>query len=366
MEPTSQDAWKAYCRDELAALAPTLLRLSITLDTEQPHLAGERFLMQAVTTASGKKLILLGTETSGVRVVVKASRDPQGAHELVHERLCRQELAKLRFAYGSFLTPEERYFGTEDGFTVSVQRFIAQDLPFTKRPLTEQYFLALNALKAQESARATTYAHLSQVRHTFGYRDAQDYADCLSRFTSSILRHEQNTALASLFSSVETTFSNLQTRVEQYGGFLTHTDFVPHNFRIADGAMYLLDASSLRFGNKHEGWARFLNYLILYNRDLESALLTYLSDNRPEEERESVHAMRLYRLTELIHYYTKTLERSSGNLHSLNTARVAFWSDALAAEHERTRLSEDRIEKYRKVRDALRSDEEQARQKDLH
>ena len=48
--------------------------------------------------------------------------------------------------------------------------------------------------------------------------------------------------------------------------------------------MYLLDHSSLRFGNKYEGWARFRNFTTFYNRPLEEALLLYMRNNRAEEK----------------------------------------------------------------------------------
>lgn len=363
--PSQQD-WNTYCQVELEALKPLLAELSITLDAVQPHLKGERFLMQAVTTQSGQKLILLGLYRQTTRVVIKATRDTNGVHELRHERTCRKELSKLKFAYNEFLTPEELYFGTVSGFTISVQRFIEQESSFIARPLSEQYFLALNALKAQEAARATTPRHLAQVQKTFGFRDAKTYLDCHNRFIAETAAFHKDRELAHLLETAHNSLTSLERRIEQYGGFLTHTDFVPHNFRIHKGKVYLLDVSSLRFGNKHEGWARFLNFMSLYNRDLEAALLTYVQVNRAPEEYESLHAMRLYRLTELIHYYTRTLPRSAGKLLTLNQNRVSFWSDALRAELSGERLSDQRVLEYQQIRDSLRSEEERDRQKDLH
>src|SRR6187549_2342490 len=104
--PMSNEAereWKEYRDRELAWLAPVLEGLGYALDEVQPHLAGERYLMQAVTTRSGRKLILLGRRTSdGKRVVIKATTDTNGMRELLHEYLCRKRLKDIKFAYRGF------------------------------------------------------------------------------------------------------------------------------------------------------------------------------------------------------------------------------------------------------------------------
>jgi thiamine kinase-like enzyme len=156
------------------------------------------------------------------------------------------------------------------------------------------------------------------------------------------------------------------SRIDQYGNFLTHTDFVPHNFRIKDGTLYLLDFSSLRFGNKHEGWARFLNFMTLHNRELETLLVSYVKDNRSEEELESLWLMRLFRLGEIITYYVTTLDKSVDNLLTLNQSRVVFWSEVLKAELRNERVAESIVEEYRQQRDQLRTEEEKVRQVGLH
>ena len=75
-----------------------------------------------------------------------------------------------------------------------------------------------------------------------------------------------------------------RTVIERYSGFLTHNDFVPHNLRVSGKEVYLLDYSSMLFGNKYESWARFLNFMIHHNRPLELALANYVRTNRGEEE----------------------------------------------------------------------------------
>ena len=136
--------------------------------------------------------------------------------------------------------------------------------------------------------------------------------------------------------------------IEQYSGFLTHTDFVPHNIRVVGENIYLLDHSSIRFGNKYEGWARFCNFMALYNPPLEKALVKYVADNRTEEESISLRLMRIYRLGEIIWYYTSALDKSYGNLFALNKKRVELWSKMLENLLSENSLPESFIEDYKK------------------
>jgi hypothetical protein len=355
MSDNSRQLWEKYCASELAGVTPLLTEFGISLDDEQPHLLGERYLMQAVTTESGKKIILLGTmRESGKRVVIKATSDSAGMKELEHERTCRSVITEIKFAYKIFLTPEELIFTRKNGFLISIQAFIEQDSTFLKRLPRDQFFFALRAFEAQEGAHATTYEHIRLIKRTFGSMDAAGYLKTFDSFKATL----PSQARAFLKENIET--------IDQYGSFLTHTDFVPHNFRIVGEDMYLLDYSSLRFGNKYEGWARFLNFMTLYNRDLEQALLKYINDNRTPEESLSLKLMRVYRLSEIISYYTNAVEKSSDELQTLNKARVVFWTEALNAILSDHNLDEKIIEVYKMTRDSLRSTEEKIRQMGLH
>lgn len=348
-----KQTWEKYRTEELAAVAPLLERLGFTLDERQKHLGGERYLMRAVTTTSGQKLILTGRRASdGMRVVIKATRDAAGARELVHERGCRRVLQNIHFAYDVFHAPKEILLTATEGFTLSIQEYVKQEWPFLERPLQEQFAFALRAFKAQESAHAATYNHLRLVQKTFDTKDAAGY---LRMFTSFGAPAEAGKFL-----------ETHEETIEQYCGFLTHTDFVPHNFRIAGDTMYLLDHSSLRFGNKYEGWARFLNFMTLYNPALEAALVQYVDDNRSPEESLSLRLMRVYRLGEIIWYYKNTLLKSTGNLLQLNQARVDFWSQVLDSQLCARPLADEVRASYIKTRDALRSEDEKERQVDLH
>lgn len=368
MNDNPQQHWEHYCTGELSALRPLLQRHGYSLSEEQPHLKGERFLQQAVTTKSGKKLILYGNLADGSRVVIKATRERAGIAELVHERSCRKLLESIDFAADIFHTPREIAWIEEDGFVISIQEYIDQPLPFIERPLQEQFMYALAAFKAQEGAHATTFKHRRLIRTAYELRGARQY----ERNAADFLRHVRelatdDLALHELLARTNAILSAETVRIEQYCGFLTHTDFVPHNIRIdADGTMYLLDHSSLAFGNKYEGWARFLNFMTLYNPPLAQALTAYVRDNRSEEESQALWLMRLYRLSEIIFYYVKASRGSTGDLEKLNRARIGFWSTVLTCVLLRQDVPHNVITEYQTLRDSLRSPEEKERQKGLH
>lgn len=359
--------WDTYCLAEITRIAPILRAHDITLDEVQPHIAGERYLMQSITTTSGRKLILLGKDISGMRVVVKATCDASGKRELSHERHCREILKKMDFAGAVFHTPIEVAFIEQDGYTISITAFIEQKSAFIERPLKEQFNLALRAFKAQESAHATTFKHRKLIKSVFEIRNAETYLKNFLSFKDNITRTlPQEHAIHTLLSDVFKSLDEHRSYIEQYSGFLTHTDFVPHNIRIKDDTIYLLDHSSLTFGNKYEGWARFLNFMTLYNPELEQALIDYVRDNRIKEESLTLQMMRMYRLGEIIWYYVRTLDKSTENLLTLNTARIHFWTNVLSYIHKGQNVPEKITKEYTEIRDSLRSEDEKKRQQGLH
>lgn len=368
MPNDEKQEWETYKERELARILPILERLGFSLDTDQPHIEGERYLMQAVTTTSGRKLILLGRQNStGIRVVIKATSEADGMRELTHERVCRRVLQEINFAYSVFLSPKEVLFTKQQGCLLSIQAFIEQEQTFLSRPIEEQFAFALRAFKAQEGAHATTYEHMHRIRKTFGSTSEKEYLERFSNFKTNIANAvPANTALLALLAKGEEALIDGTRTIEQYSGFLTHTDFVPHNFRIKDDGIYLLDYSSLRFGNKYEGWARFVNFMELYNPPLRDALLTYVAENRTHEESHSLKLMRIYRLGEILWYYTQTLAKSIGDLHTLNSARIDLWASVLESVLSGTPVPEEVLVHYTELRDQLRSPEEKHRQIDLH
>jgi hypothetical protein len=365
IKTTAQTAWRQYLETELPIITKILNQRGYSLDEKQPHLTGERFLMQAMTTNSGRKFILLGHKDDA-RVVIKATRDKAGKDELQHERTCRNTLHQIDFAYDTFHAPREIDFFTDDEFLITVQEFIDQSSTFLDRPLLEQFDLSLQALITQEHARATTSKHFRLGARIFGIRNAPDYLKLFAGFKNYLSTQDTVDDVNQHIQNANEKIIANQTRIEQYCGFLTHTDFVPHNFRIKDNTLYLLDFSSLRFGNKHESWARFLNFMTLYNSELENALLKYIKDNRTHEEYESLQLMRIFRLGEIISYYVRSTDNSNGELKELNQTRVFFWNDVLKAELNDTRVSREIVATYQKTRDKLRSPEEKQRQVGLH
>ena len=360
--------WEKYRERELAAALPVLEQLGFRLEQEQPHLGGEKYLTRAVTTASGRKLVLLGrNKQNNKSVVIKITSDPHGIRELEHERKCRLALQKINFAYQIFFSPQEILFVKKRGFAISIQEFLESGKSFLERPIQEQFFLALKAFKAQESSHATAYSHKRFVKKTFGEKNVKDYIQMFNLFKEEMKKiMPGRSELHALFEKTEQFLAANNEIIEQYCGFLTHTDFVPHNFRVIDGKIYLLDHSSIRFGNKYEGWARFLNFMALYNPVLEQALIEYVRNNRAEEEFLSLQLMRAYRLGELIYYYAKTLPNISENLLALNQIRIDFWGKLLRAILENKTLDKNTIEEYKKTRDSLRDEEEKQRQKILY
>ncbi len=363
----TKESWEAYCKKEITLVTPILLRHGITLADTQPHISGERFLMQAVTTTSGKKVILLGTTAEGMPVVIKATRDTHGEKELRHERACREILKEIDFAAEVFLSPKEILFIKKSGVTIAVYEFVVQEKPFLERTTPEQFDFALRAFKAQEGTHATTWKHRQLIQSVFDIRTGETYLENFSLFVTNLHIAVPDAAEvhANLATARQVLTEELQT-IDQYAGFLTHTDFVPHNIRIRDTAIYLLDHSSLAFGNKYEGWARFINFMTLYNPPLADALTEYVRSNRTPEESIALRMMRIYRLTELIWFYVRTLTHAEGNLRALNEARVTFWNDVLTHVLNETPLPNERIETYKNLRDSLRSDDEKKRQQGLH
>jgi len=275
-------------------------------------------------------------------------------------------LETISFSYQPFHTPKEIAYWQDGSYVFSVQEYIDQTSSFIERPLEEQFTFALDAFKTQASARATTASHYCSIASTFGIRTSSDYVQMAQNFIATL---KPDTTSHQVIETCERAFLVLQKnqeRIEQYCGFLTHTDFVPHNFRIQAGTMFLLDTASLEFGNKHESWARFLNFMTLYNRKLENLLLTYIEKNRSSEEQESLQLMRIYRLIEIITYYVGVTNKSTDDLKDLNQARVQFWHEVLQAELRNERVEAGVVESYRITRDRLRSQSEKERQKNLH
>ena len=344
---------------DLYSLTPILEGLGITLEKEQPHISGERFLL------SPHKLVLVGT-MGGNRVVIKTSNEPEGKSELKHERRARETLNKLPFAHHTFFVPKELLFVERDNYVIAITAFIAQGKAFIAYPLEEQFFLALKAFEEQEGVHATTSSHANLIRDVFGMYDAQDYLNDFEVFKNDITEYMRDTGeLKNLLEEALQFLRANKTLIERYSGFLTHTDFAPHNLRIVDGSLYLLDHTSIHFGNKYESWGRFLNFMAVHNPALEKKLAQYVQENRGEEEYLSLRLMRVYKAGFLLRFHSQNLSKTTGDLHMLTQARITFWTEALRSLLADTGIPPIRVGEYVRARNKLRTEEETRRQKEI-
>lgn len=362
MSKDYQKQWEEFRDQELVKVSFLLGQLGFSLADKQVHIGGERYLTGA------RKLVLIGRRNSdNKKVVIKVSSDPALMAEIEDERKSRNILKKINFAYHVFNFPKEIAYAKKQGYLIFITEFIEQSSTFLERSLQDQFFIALKALEAQEAIHATTYEHSNVIRDVFGIWTANDYIQQMMTYILEIDRVlDKDEKVNNILNSAHKIFANNLELLDTYSNFLTHWDFVPHNFRAANHDIYLLDHSALRFGNKYEGWARFINFMTLHNPVLESLLLQYIEDNRDQSELECLRLMRIFRLAELIWYYASTLENAVGNLHVLNKKRIYFWIEVLDSVVNRRTMDNQIIEEYKRIRDSLRSDEEKERQKKLH
>ncbi|MFA6279127.1 MAG: hypothetical protein WC638_03525, partial [Candidatus Paceibacterota bacterium] len=240
---------------------------------------------------------------------------------------------------------------------------------FVAHTIEEQFFIALSAFEAQESFHATTYEHLRAIKDVFPILSSTEYLHDFKRLKESILHLYNDASTSAVLEQAEEFLINHRLDIDQYTNYLTHTDFVPHNFRLMEHTLYMLDCvpnyATIHFGNKYEGWARFLNYMMLHSPELERLLVEYVRTNRDEDEYLSLRLMRAYKITFLLEFYARSLAKTSENLHELTLARLAYWREALIAILEDRPLAREVTEKYIATRDSLRSEEEKERQRDF-
>jgi hypothetical protein len=249
---------------------------------------------------------------------------------------------------------------------VWVSEFIDQDQIFVARPLEEQFFLILGALENQEAFHASTFEHLERVKDTFQVWYARDYFEAFDGFQDACHRFVGSTRLDTLLERARGLLHSHKRLIDAYCNYLSHTDFAPSNFRVNNRRLYLIDLSSISFGNKYEGLARLLNYALIHNRELHDLLLSYIKENRGENEYLDLRLMRIYKVGFLLNYYATALTKTSGDLQALTQSRIAFWSDVLEDLIENRPTPEEKISTYKNSRDALRSSEELDRQKQFN
>lgn len=349
-------------KNDIEYFVPILRDLGFVIFEDQPHIKGERYAFRA------KKTILLGERVSDKKkVVIKVTRNEAGKVEVQEERAAREAIKKIDFAYTPFLEPEEILFKETSEYLVQVTEYIEEEIGFLKRDLREQFEIAYRTFVMQEGIHAVTKKHNKIIQKYFKTFTFADYAKNIDLYIIIILSTNiLNESEVEVLNLSKKFFLENRHRVEQYGGFLTHTDFVPHNFRVGCGQVYLLDHSAIIIGNKHEGWARFLNFCVLHNAELEKKFLKYFEINRSEEELDSLKLMRIYRLFELVAHHAEIYKNSQSELKDLSHKRIIFWLKLLNAILENKELDIQVIEDYKNNRDTLRSQEEKERQKVLY
>lgn len=349
--------------NELASISKLIKPLGYSLDELQPYISGERYLM------AGGKLVLSGTGESGIKVIIKASHTPDGKKEISSEKRSRDLMRSLAFAGKKILIPEELYYGESGEYVFLIMRFIPQEKVFVAHTIEEQFFIALSAFEAQESFHATTYEHLRTIKNVFPSLSSVEYLKDFKRLKKSISQKYHDESLTTTLQTAEKFLMENIITIDRYANYLTHTDFVPHNFRLAEHSLYMLDCvpnyATIHFGNKYEGWARFLNYMLIHSPELERLLTKYVRDNRGEDEYLSLRLMRIYKIAFLLDYYARSLEKTTGDLHKLTLARLDYWREALTAILENRPVAKEVTEKYVTMRNSLRSDEEKVRQREF-
>ena len=353
--------------NKIATISALLKPLGFSLDEQQPYVSGERYL--AIGMAGGK-LVLAGTrDGDGMKAIIKASCQKDGIKEIESEKSARDLMRSLSFADKKILIPEEFYYGTKDGYVFLIMRFIPQEKVFVAHSIEEQFFIALSAFEAQESFHATTYEHIRDIKKVFPVLSSAEYLSDFERLKDSILRQYKDESLLSVLEKTEMFLKEHTIEIDRYANYLTHTDFVPHNFRLTEHTLFMLDCvpnyATIHFGNKYEGWARFLNYMMIHSPELELLLSKYVRDSRGEDEYLSLRLMRAYKITFLLDFYTKSLAKTSGNLHALTLARLSYWREALIAVIEDRSVSSEITQEYIETRNSLRSEEEKERQREF-
>lgn len=332
---------------------------NVLLDPEQLHISGERYLMMK------NKYVLSGKEKmSGRRVIVKASNIPDGIREIDQEVQVRNLLLQISFAKDKIKFAEHIKDKKSDGYYVWATEYIAQDKVFVEYTTDEQFFMILKAFEAQESFHATTFEHEKTIKSLFPVFHAQDYFAEFRRYKEGI-KSLNNTELDRTLDMAEKFLRENKQSIDTYSNYLTHTDFVPHNFRVKNREVYMLDLSSVHFGNKYEGWARLLNYMVIHNPELEKSLSVYVRKNRGEEEYLNLRLMRVYKLGFLLDFYTKSIIKTERDLKELTFERINFWHEVLKFILNDQEIPSNLIGDYKSKRDNLRSEEEKKRQREF-
>lgn len=346
---------------DLGSAKAILSKIGITLDPSQPQLSGERYLM------TRSKLVLLGNDQNGKKVIIKISNKNIGVKEIDKEKSIRDTLLKISFARESLILPEIFFYSQKEGYRILVTEYIPQDIVFPARTLEEQFFLSLRIFEEQELFHATTLEHKKSIQNVFDVYEARDYLKDFEGFIDNAKKlYPEN---KSVLESFESAYKILETNsriIDKYTGYLAHNDLAPGNTRINGDDVYLLDLSAMHFGCKYEGWARFMNWSIVHSDKLEFPLLEYVEKNRGGEESLCLRLMRIFKAAYLVDYYIRSHGKTEKDLKILTEKRLLVWTEILKHLTQNTNTPKSVIEKYREERNSLRSKEETERQKEIN
>lgn len=357
----TKEEWDAWKMGEIRKATTKLRDLGYALDDEQILIGGERFLQ------SGKKLVLTGQHMGRKeRIIAKWSTDKSGMKEIADEHKKRTLLDALDFSYATMRFPTEVGFIDTEDHVLAITEYIPQDTIFIALPLQKQFFFALSALESQEGVHATTRSHQAAIRGLVETFDADDYLRTYEEYSARIRERTPGDGVFHQLLADGTRFMReRRTTIARYTGFLTHTDFVPHNLRVNGNSIIILDHTSLAFGNKHDSWARFINFMTVFRPDLERLLLDYVRTNRGMDEYESLRSMRLFKAVLLLDFHTAAREKATGDLRTLITTRISLWEKIVAHILRDTPLPGNIIEEYRAASVRLRSKEEKKRHEEI-
>jgi len=356
-----QETWNEKVALKLEHVSNILKLAGFELDKEQPHIGGERYLM------TRDKLVLVGVRIEdNLKIIIKVSDNKKGQEEISQEKKVRDALASFSFSKDSVIFPAEIYFGQEKDFLIWITKYINQEKVFASYSIEEQFFMILRVFEEQESFHATTFEHLQNIGTILPILKGENYIEEIGKFKKRIFDLKNHIELKNSISEALELLRNHKRLINMYCNYLTHTDLAPSNFRIQKKEIYTIDLSSILFGNKYDGWARFLNWTIIYSPILEKTIIEYVKTNRGQEEYLVLRLMRIYKATFLIDYYIKSLSKTSGNLHLLTKKRIGLWTLILESLLNDKPIPPQIVYQHISNCDKLRSPEEKKRQKEFN
>jgi len=346
-------------QQELTYLSTILKELGFSVLQKQPHISGERKIFGST------KLVLICSDKDGNKVVAKCSRHKIGKKELRREKKIRDHIKKTPFTKDTLSMPKEIFFGTQKNYLIFITEYIEQEKIFVEYSTNKQFLMILRAFEEQESFHATTFEHSLFARLYTSVQKEGVYMKRLSKYLKNIKKYPYYKNFEKEIEQMLDFFYLNKTLINPYCLFLIHEDFVPHNFRIKDNHIYILDYSALHYGNKYESWARLINYMVIHNPELEQTLIDYIQHNRGNRDYSTLRMMRVFKIFQLLDFYSRIYSNTLGDLHTLTEVRINFWINVGIGVINDRRITKEQLAKYIETRNHLRSEEEKVRQREF-